>query len=261
MTLRLLATSLGIVLALGLAGGVLAQEKTGSAQAEKEQGATADAPNGKQDPGAAKGKKDAAPPKAKKAAAAPKGKTDADAAKGKNDGEAPQGTIEKATFGGGCFWCTEAVFERIPGVKSVVSGYAGGNAPFPTYEMVQTGLTGHAEVVQIQYDPAVVSYEKLLKVFFSEHDPTTLNQQGPDSGTEYRSIILYHNEEQKEAAKKMYKELTARHVFRSRIVTQLVPFTEFYPAEDYHQDYFRNNQFSEYSQIYIAPKLRRLKVK
>src|SRR5262249_47253801 len=138
--------------------------------------------------------------------------------------------LEKATFGGGCFWCTEAVFERVPGVKAVVSGYSGGTVPYPTYEQVSSGLTGHAEVIQIQFDPSVVSYDKLLKIFFSAHDPTTLNSQGPDFGTQYRSIILYHSDEQKEAAQKMYKELMAHRGRRSPIVTELVPFLDFYPA-------------------------------
>ena len=139
----------------------------------------------------------------------------------------------------------EAVFERIPGVKSVVSGYAGGHVPNPTYEMVCTGLTGHAEVIQIEYDPAVVSYEKLLNIFWVAHDPTTLNRQEDDFGPNYRSIILYHNDEQKEAAEKSYKDLTRRRVFRSPIVTELVPLTEFYPAEAYHQDYYRNHRGSD----------------
>ena len=153
----------------------------------------------------------------------------------------------------------EAVFERIPGVKSVVSGFSGGAVPNPTYEMVCTGLTGHAEVIQIEYDPAVISYDKLLKFFWSAHDPTTLNSQGPDFGTQYRSIILYHSEEQKEEALKQYKELMAHRARRSPIVTELVPFTEFYPADDYHQDYYRNHPDADYSQIYIEPKVRKLK--
>ncbi len=169
--------------------------------------------------------------------------------------------IEKATFGGGCFWCMEAVFERVKGVKSVVSGYAGGHVPNPTYQMVCTGLTGHAEVIQIEYDPSVVSYEKLLNVFWLAHDPTTLNRQEDDFGPNYRSIILYHTEEQKEAALKSYQDLTRRRVFRSPIVTELVPLTAFYPAEPYHQDYYRNHLGSEYSDIYIEPKLRKLRQK
>ncbi len=170
-------------------------------------------------------------------------------------------TIEKATFGGGCFWCMEAVFERVKGVKMVVSGYAGGNVPNPTYDLVCSGLTGHAEVVQITYDSSVVTYEKLLSIFWAAHDPTTLNRQEDDFGPNYRSIILYHNDEQKEAALKSYQDLTRRKVYRSPIVTELVPFNVFYPAEPYHQDYYRTHQGSEYSDIYIVPKLRKLRSK
>lgn len=166
--------------------------------------------------------------------------------------------VETATFGGGCFWCIEAVFERVPGVKSVVSGFAGGTMPDPSYPMVCTGLTGHAEVVQIEYNPAKVSYEELLSIFFAAHDPTSLNHQGDDFGTQYRSIILYHDNAQKEAIEKTIKDLVRRHAFRSSIMTEVVPFTEFYPAEPYHQNYFRNHQDSDYSNIHIVPKLRKL---
>jgi len=150
----------------------------------------------------------------------------------------PQSKVEYATFGAGCFWCVEATFERLPGVSSAVSGYAGGNVRFPTYEMVHEGLTGHAEVVMVEYDPDVISYEQLLKVFWSHHDPTTPNQQGPDVGTQYRSIILYHNEAQRKAALKSYQELVDKRVWRNPIVTQLEPLKAFYRAEDYHQDYY-----------------------
>ncbi len=168
--------------------------------------------------------------------------------------------IAKATFGGGCFWCTEAVFEQIPGVKSVVSGYAGGNVPNPTYAQVCSGLTGHAEVVQITFDPNVVKYEKLLQVFWDSHDPTTLNAQGPDVGTNYRSIILYSDDEQKADAIKSYQEEKANKKYaRRRIVTQLVPLTEFYPAEDDHQNYFVNHRGEEYSDVHIEPKLREVR--
>jgi peptide-methionine (S)-S-oxide reductase len=169
--------------------------------------------------------------------------------------------IDKAIFGGGCFWCTEAVFERIPGVKSVVSGYAGGHVPNPSYQDVCTGLTGHAEVVMIVYDSSVVSFEKLLNVFWKSHDPTTLNQQGDDFGTQYRSIILYTTEAQKQAALKSYHELKARRAFRDPIVTQLEPLKAFYAAEEYHQDYYNNHRGSPYTDYYIAPKLRKLKLK
>jgi peptide-methionine (S)-S-oxide reductase len=164
-------------------------------------------------------------------------------------------TLEKATFGGGCFWCLEAVFEHVKGVKSVVSGYAGGTVPRPYYELVQTGMTGHAEVVQIEYDPTVVTYDQILQIFWSAHDPTTANRQGPDEGTEYRSLILYHNDDQKRAAQKMYQKLTAAHVFPAAIVTQLAPLTRFYPAERYHQNYYRNHKFDPYCEEFIAPKL------
>jgi peptide-methionine (S)-S-oxide reductase len=145
---------------------------------------------------------------------------------------------ERATFGAGCFWHVEAVFDRTPGVNWAVSGYAGGGVAYPSYEMVHEGITGHAEVVMVDYDPAVVSYEKLLNIFWRSHDPTTLNRQGPDVGTQYRSVIFYHNEEQRKAALRSYEELTDARVFRSPIVTQLMPMRAFYKAEDYHQDYY-----------------------
>ena len=166
---------------------------------------------------------------------------------------------ELATFGGGCFWCFEAVFERVKGVKNVVSGYAGGDVPNPTYEMVCSGLTGHAEVVQIEFDPSVVSFEELLNLFWKAHDPTTENAQGPDFGTNYRSIVLYHNDEQKAATLKSFKALTAAHAYPNPIVTQLVPFTKFYPAEPHHQNYYRNHRGDPYSQMIIAPKLQSMK--
>ena len=167
--------------------------------------------------------------------------------------------METATFGGGCFWCVEAVFERIPGVKSVVSGYSGGTVPNPTYEMVGTGLTGHAEVIQIEYDANVIPFEELLELFWLAHDPTTLNAQGPDYGPQYRSIILYHSKAQKEAAEKSIREHNARRRGRSPIVTQVVPFQAFYPAEAYHQDFARSNPNHGYVQTYIVPKLRKFK--
>jgi len=270
MSLRLLAAWLGIVVILGLAAYVPAQDKSSSAQSKGQGGPTSKAPKGKSHATSPKDQPDADAPKDEADGDASKGKTDGDTAKGKTETDASKGKTdaraikvktEKATFGGGCFWCQEAVFERITGVKSVVSGYAGGTVPYPTYEMVHTGLSGHAEVVQIEYDPAVVTYEKLLKVFFAAHDPTTVNSQADDFGPQYRSIILYSTEEQKEAALKMYKDLTARKVFRSPIVTELVPLTVFYPAEPYHQNYYRNNRYSDYSQIHITPKLKKLKLK
>ncbi len=162
---------------------------------------------------------------------------------------------DTATFGQGCFWCAEAIFERVEGVKSVVSGYAGGSVPNPTYEQVCNGNTGHAEVVQIVYDPKVISYDDLLKIFWKTHDPTTLNRQGADVGTQYRSIILYHNEKQKEKAEYYKKELDKSGAWDKPIVTQIVPFTKFYRAEDYHQDYFEKNPHQGYCSFVIAPKV------
>jgi len=163
---------------------------------------------------------------------------------------------ESATFGGGCFWCMEAVFERLPGVRSVTSGFAGGHTANPTYEQVCTGTTGHAEVTQIEFYPAKISYEKLLDVFWQAHDPTTLNRQGADEGTQYRSIILYHSEAQKLAAEK--SKAGAQNNFKHPIVTEIVPFTKFYQAEGYHQKFYDQNTNYGYCQVVIAPKLRKL---
>jgi len=163
---------------------------------------------------------------------------------------------ELATFGGGCFWCMEAVFERLPGVKSVTSGFAGGHTANPTYEQVCTGTTGHAEVTQIAFDPSKISYEKLLDVFWQAHDPTTLNRQGADEGTQYRSIILYHSEAQKLAAEK--SKAGAQKNFKHPIVTEIVPFTEFFPAENHHQGFYDNNTNYGYCRVVIAPKLEKL---
>jgi peptide-methionine (S)-S-oxide reductase len=165
-------------------------------------------------------------------------------------------TIELATFGGGCFWCLEAVFERLPGVKSVASGFAGGRTANPAYEQVCTGNTGHAEVTQIEFDPAKISYGKLLDFFWQAHDPTTLNRQGADEGTQYRSIILYHSEAQKLAAEK--SRAGAQKNFKHPIVTEIVPFTKFYLAEGYHQGYYDNNSSAPYCRMVIAPKLEKL---
>ena len=148
------------------------------------------------------------------------------------------GKLERATFGAGCFWHVEAEFEWLPGVKSAVSGYAGGEVPNPSYEMVHEGETGHIEVVQVEYDPSIVTYEQLLKVFWHGHDPTQWNRQGPDVGTQYRSAIFYHNEAQKKAALKSYRELTAARAYRAPIVTLLLPMKAFYRAEEYHQNYY-----------------------
>ena len=164
--------------------------------------------------------------------------------------------VATATFGGGCFWCGEAVFQRIPGVKSVTSGFAGGTTRNPSYEDVCTGQTGHAEVIQVQFDPAVISYDKLLEIFFEEHDPTTLNRQGNDVGSQYRSIILYGDAEQKAAAEKAKAE--AARLFSKPIVTEIVPLKAFCPAEDYHKDYYNLHQTQPYCQFVIRPKLRKL---
>ena len=164
--------------------------------------------------------------------------------------------IESATFGGGCFWCMEAVFERLPGVNSVTSGFAGGDTANPTYEQVCTGATGHAEVTQIEFDPAKISYEKLLQVFWQAHDPTTLNRQGADEGTQYRSVILYRGDAQKLAAEKSRTE--AQKNFKHPIVTEIAPFTKFYPAEKYHQGFYDNNTNYGYCRLVIAPKLEKL---
>ena len=166
---------------------------------------------------------------------------------------------ETATLGGGCFWCMEAVYERLPGVLSVTSGFAGGHTVNPTYEEVCTGTTGHAEVTQIVFDPAKISYAKLLEVFWQAHDPTTLNRQGADEGPQYRSIILYHDEKQKLIAEK--SKLAAQADHHKPIVTEIVPFTKFYPAERYHQGYYDAHASQPYCQIVIAPKLEKLEHK
>ncbi len=164
--------------------------------------------------------------------------------------------LEKATFGAGCFWCVEAVFERLDGVASVVAGYSGGTTSDPSYETVCTGRTGHAEVVQITYDPAIISYEQLLRVFWECHDPTTLNRQGADVGTQYRSVIFYHDENQRRLAEKTKYE--AQKNFHDPIVTEILPLTEFYEAEHYHQDYYTKNLLAPYCRFVIAPKLKKL---
>jgi peptide-methionine (S)-S-oxide reductase len=162
---------------------------------------------------------------------------------------------ELATLGGGCFWCLEAVYKDLKGVDSVVSGYAGGHAENPTYEQVCGGRTGHAEVVQIAFDPQVVTYRDLLDVFFTIHDPTTKDRQGADVGPQYRSIILHHGPEQKAAAEQAMADLEAKRVWRAPIVTEIVPLEKFYPAEEYHHDYFERNPRQRYCQIIIAPKV------
>lgn len=162
---------------------------------------------------------------------------------------------QKATLGGGCFWCLEAVYDQLRGVEAVESGYAGGHLPHPTYEQVCSKTTGHAEVVQVTFDPAVITFRDLLEVFFSIHDPTTLNRQGADVGPQYRSAIFYHSPEQRAEAEAVIAELSRSGAFAQPIVTELSPFTVFYPAEAYHQEYFRNNGRQPYCQIVIAPKV------
>lgn len=169
--------------------------------------------------------------------------------------------MDIATFGGGCFWCVEAVYERIPGVQSVISGYEGGTIPNPTYRDVTSGRSGHAEVVQVTFDPAVVSYAELVELFWQAHDPTQLNRQGADVGTQYRSVIFYHNEEQKQIAEASRDRLQAAGAYRKPIVTQIVPTETFYPAEEYHQDYYLNNPAASYSVFVIRPKLKKLNLK
>jgi peptide-methionine (S)-S-oxide reductase len=163
--------------------------------------------------------------------------------------------LEVATLGGGCFWCLEAVYEQLIGVEQVESGYAGGTVDNPSYQQVCTGSTGHAEVVQVTFDPQVVSYAELLRVFFTIHDPTTLNRQGADIGTQYRSAIFYHDEGQRAAAERVIKEITAAGVWEDPIVTEVTPLKAFYRAEDYHQEYYRRNPGQGYCRVVIAPKV------
>ncbi len=166
--------------------------------------------------------------------------------------------IQQATLGGGCFWCTEAVFQEVKGVDKVVSGYSGGNAPGrPTYREVCSGLTGHAEVVQLTFDANVISYEEILVIFMTTHDPTTLNRQGADRGTHYRSVIFYHNEEQKTIAEVVTREIAT--YYENPIVTEISPFSVFYEAEQAHQDYYKNNQGQGYCSFVITPKLSKLR--
>jgi len=160
-----------------------------------------------------------------------------------------------ATLAGGCFWCLEAVFGELKGIDKVVSGYSGGTVANPSYNEVLTGTTGHAEAVQLTFDPRVISFRQILEVFFSIHDPTTPNQQGADVGTQYRSVIFYHNEEQKAIAEQIIQELDAANIWDALIVTEVVSFEAFYPAEDYHQDYFGRHPQQPYCQVVIAPKL------
>lgn len=165
---------------------------------------------------------------------------------------------EEATFAGGCFWCTEAVFQRLKGVVSVKPGYTGGTKPSPTYDEVCSGETGHAEAIQIEFDPTQISYEKLVEVFFHLHDPTTLNRQGNDVGTQYRSAIFYHDESQRSAAQKIKAQVERQNIHDGTIVTELVPASTFYEAENYHQDYYKKNSYQPYCQYVIDPKITKL---
>ncbi|HZY09843.1 MAG TPA: peptide-methionine (S)-S-oxide reductase MsrA [Bacteroidota bacterium] len=167
--------------------------------------------------------------------------------------------LETATFGAGCFWCVESIFQNVKGVQSVISGYAGGSVADPTYQQVCNGTTGHAEVCQITYDPTVVSYADLLEVFWKTHDPTTPNRQGNDVGSQYRSVIFHHTDEQKRIAEHYKKELGNAGIFNASIVTEIKPFTNFYKAEDYHQNYYNTNSEQPYCQFVIQPKLEKFK--
>ena len=163
--------------------------------------------------------------------------------------------MEVATLGGGCFWCLEAVYQELRGVEKVESGYSGGDVPNPTYRAVCSETTGHAEVVHVTFDPSIVSYKDILEVYFTIHDPTTLNRQGADVGTQYRSVIFYHDDEQRRVAGGVISDLESEGIWSDPIVTEVEPFDEFYVAEDYHQNYFRNNGFQPYCQVIIAPKV------
>lgn len=164
-----------------------------------------------------------------------------------------------ATFGSGCFWCTEAIFKRLKGVLKVTSGYSGGSMDDPSYEQVTGGTTGHAEVVQLAYDPTIIPYERLAEVFFATHDPTTVNRQGNDVGEQYRSVIFYHDDEQRKIAESTINQLGTDNTFGAPIVTQVVPFQKFFPAEDYHRDYYANNPDEPYCQFVISPKVAKLR--
>lgn len=171
----------------------------------------------------------------------------------------PTEKTELATFGNGCFWCTEAIFQQLKGVSKVVSGYAGGKVKKPTYKEVCSGLTGHAEVIQITYDPTLISYTDLLEVFWQTHDPTTLNRQGADVGTQYRSVVFFHSEDQKKLAEIYKKKLNESGAFDNPVVTEISPLSEYYPAEDYHQNYFNLNGDAPYCSFVIQPKIEKFK--
>ncbi len=170
-----------------------------------------------------------------------------------------QSQLEVATLGGGCFWCLEPIFAHLKGVEDAVVGYAGGKTISPSYELVCTGMTGHAEVVQVTFDPAVISYREILEVFFAFHDPTTRNRQGADVGTQYRSIILWHSSQQRKIAEEVITDLNQRGEWGRPIVTELAPYEVFYPAEEYHQEYFEKNPYAGYCQVVIQPKVTKFK--
>ena len=172
-----------------------------------------------------------------------------------------ENNLETATLGAGCFWCVEAVFDDLNGVEDVVSGYSGGHTENPTYRQVCDGNTGHAEVAQVRFDPSVISFQDVVRVFFSVPDPTTMNRQGHDIGTQYRSAIFYHNDQQKSDAEQVIKELTEEAVYDDPIVTEVMPFEKFWPAEDYHQEYFANNPTQPYCTAVVAPKVRKFREK
>ncbi len=239
MTLRSLASSFGIAAALGLASVASAQEPGQPAP---------DSPKAK------------AAAEAKKTADAGTATEKTETPKADVKSEKTEPKLEKAYFAGGCFWCLEAFYERVHGVKSVVSGYSGGTIARPSYEAVCTGLTGHAETVEVVFDPKLVSYDYLLDVFWLCHDPTTLNRQGPDEGTQYRSAIFYANEDQKKLVEKSYTKANA--YYNGQIVTQVVPLVKFWPAERHHQDYYRlNRNKNPYCMTVIAPKIEELRAK
>lgn len=164
---------------------------------------------------------------------------------------------EVATLAGGCFWCLEAIYKRVKGVLEVVSGYSGGNIKNPTYEQVCSDTTGHAEAIQIIFNPEIISYDEILRIFWKIHNPTTHNRQGNDVGSQYRSMIFYHNEKQKEIAESSKKYLQDAHIWHDSIVTEIVPFIEFHPAEEYHQDYYENNPHNSYCQFVVGPKIKK----
>jgi peptide-methionine (S)-S-oxide reductase len=247
MPSRFLAASLVAAVVFAVALDAQAQQQSKAARRSRQTRAAAGArePTAAADGTATATQGTAAPGDPFEAAAGRSEKTEGKAGESAGKADSPgektemsKGKTETATFGAGCFWHVESAFEWLPGVKSAISGYSGGSVPHPSYEEVHEGVTGHAEVVQVEYDPSVITYEQLLKVFWTHHDPTQLNRQGPDVGPQYRSVIFYHNEAQRRAALKSYRELTAARAFPGPIVTQLAPMRAFYRAEDYHQNYY-----------------------